>query len=71
MTDEKAIHILEVNRDANLKNQKFVDACEKAITALKENKPLKNRCYVLSRGAMCMWCMMECNALGKPKEGEK
>lgn len=67
MTDEKAIHILEVNRDSNPNSPKFVEACNVAITAIKENRPLKNRCYVLSQGMMCMWCRMECNALGKPR----
>ena len=67
MTDDQVTHILEVNRDANPNRPKFVEACNKAITAINENRQLKNRCYVLSRGAMCMWCTMECNALGKPK----
>ena len=26
----------------------------------KENKALKNRCYVLSGGSMCFFCPMEC-----------
>lgn len=26
----------------------------------KENKALKNRCYVLSNGAMCFFCPMDC-----------
>lgn len=68
MTDEKAIHILEVNRDNNPNRPKFVEACNKAITAIRENRPLKNRCFVTTRGALCMWCRMECNAYGKTKE---
>lgn len=72
MTDEQIIHVLEVNRDANLNRPKFVEACDTAITAIRENRPLKNRCFVLSRGALCMWCRMKCDALGKPKEeGER
>ena len=72
MTDEQVIHVLEVNRDANMSRPKFVEACNTAITAITENKQLKNRCFILSRGAMCMWCRMKCDALGKPKgEGWK
>ena len=72
MTDEQVIHVLEVNRDANLGRPKFVEACNTAITAIQENRALKNRCFVLSRGAMCMWCRMKCDALGKPNgEGGK
>ena len=26
----------------------------------KENKALKNRCYVLSNGTMCFFCPLEC-----------
>ena len=26
----------------------------------KENKSLKNRCYVLSRGMMCLYCPLDC-----------
>ena len=34
---------------------------DKRIEELKkENKALKNRCYVLSKGAMCFFCPMEC-----------
>lgn len=68
MTDEQVIHVLEVNRDANLSRPKFVAACDTAIVAIRENRQLKNRCFVLSRGAMCMWCRMKCDALGKAKE---
>ena len=72
MTNEQIIHVLEVNRDANLSKPKFVEACNTAITAIHENRVLKNRCFVLSRGAMCIWCRMKCDALGKPKgEGEQ
>ena len=72
MTDEQVIHVLEVNHDANLSRPKFVEACDTAIVAIRENRQLKNRCFVLSRGTLCMWCGMKCDALGKPKgEGEQ
>lgn len=60
MTDEQIIHVLEVNRDANPDRPKFVEACNVAITAIKENRPLKNRCFAMSGGTMCAWCRMEC-----------
>lgn len=71
MTDEQIIHNLEVNRDANPNRPKFVEACNRAITAIRENGPLKSRCFVLSGGALCMFCQMECNALRKKaQEGQ-
>lgn len=60
MTDEKAIEMLQRNRDANLNKPKFVEACNKAITAMTENKQLKNRCFIWSQGVTCMFCGMEC-----------
>ena len=33
-----------------------------AITQLKkENEVLKNRCYALSKGSLCLFCTIECN----------
>lgn len=40
----------------------------------KENKALKNRCYVLSKGTMCFFCPMECehrNCDFRNKESEE
>lgn len=35
--------------------------CFETISKLEqENKALKNRCYVLSRGVMCFYCHFEC-----------
>ena len=56
MTDDEIIHILEVNRDHNKDRQKFVEAINKSITAIIENRQLKNRCYVLSNcGGLCVF----------------
>lgn len=54
------INILKLNRAANADHPKFVAACDAAITALAENQQLKNRCYALSEGTLCMFCRMEC-----------
>ena len=67
MTKDQAVRILETNRDANLNKPKFVEACNMAITALNENKPLKNRCRALSGMVLCGHCSMKCPDLG---EGE-
>lgn len=64
MTIQQAIEILEKNRDLNLNKPKFVSACNMAITALRENKPLKNRCRALTGMSLCEWCSMECPNLG-------
>ena len=71
MKTDEIITTLQKNRDANKDHPKFFEACGKAITALQENIQLKNRCFALSDGALCSWCNMECNAIGKPKaEGD-
>ena len=67
MTKDQAVRILETNRDANLNKPKFVEACNMAITALDENRPLKMRCRALTNGVMCGHCSMKCPDLG---EGE-
>ena len=68
MKTDEIITILQKNRDANKDHPKFFEACDKSITALQENVQLKNRCFVLSDGALCGWCNMECNAIGKPRK---
>ena len=68
MKVNEAIRIIERNRDANTGKPKFQEACTMAITALKENRPLKQRCMVLSRGTLCVFCRMQCPDLGG--EGE-
>lgn len=64
MTIEEAINMLKLNRDANLNKPKFVKACNLAITALAENRQLKQRCMVLSGASMCAFCHMKCPDLG-------
>lgn len=64
MTIEEAIKMLERNRDANPNKPKFVEACNMAITALEENRPLKQRCMVLSGATLCAFCRMKCPDLG-------
>lgn len=64
MTTSEAIKMLERNRDANPNKPKFIEACNMAITALEENRPLKNRCRTLSGATMCVFCRMKCPDLG-------
>jgi hypothetical protein len=64
MTNEEAIKMLERNRNANPNKPKFVEACNMAITALKENRPLKNRCRALSQSTLCGFCQMKCPDMG-------
>lgn len=68
--NDQFIRILEKNRDANEDHPKFVNACNEAITALRENSALKNRCFVLSRGMLCLFCKMECAYRKKDDENE-
>ena len=42
-----------------------IDALKMATTALKQERALKNRCYVSSRGLVCAFCPMECEHKGE------
>lgn len=64
MKVSEAIKMLERNRNANPNKPKFVEACNMAITALQENRPLKQRCLVLSGATLCAFCRMKCPDLG-------
>ena len=64
MKVSEAIKMLERNRDANPNKPKCVEACNMAITALEENRPLKQRCMVLSGATLCAFCRMKCPDLG-------
>ena len=68
MTTEKAIRVLERNRDANPNSPQFIEACNMAITAIRENRPLKNRCLMFSGASMCVWCNMKCPDLGEENQ---
>lgn len=68
MKVSEAIKTLERNRDANSGKPKFVEACNMAITALKENRPLKQRCRALTQSALCGFCQMKCPELGGEDE---
>lgn len=64
MKVSEAIKMLERNRDANPNKPKFIEACNMAITALQENRPLKNRCRTLTGATMCAFFRMKCPDLG-------
>ena len=64
MKVSEAIKMLERNRDANPNKPKFIEACNMAITALEENRPLKQRCRALTGATMCAFCRMKCPDLG-------
>ena len=43
--------------------KEITDECDKECEfakIIKENEQLKNRCFVLGRGALCAFCPMEC-----------
>lgn len=42
-----------------------LDALKMATTALKQERALKNRCYVSSQGLVCAFCPMECEHKGE------
>jgi len=68
MKVDEAIRIIERNRDANPGKPKFQEACNMAITALEENRPLKQRCRALTGATLCAFCQMKCPDLGGEDE---
>ena len=59
MTIDEAIEFCEEkSKNIKLKTepQTFVDITK----YLKENEQLKNRCYILTNGAMCLFCPIDC-----------
>jgi hypothetical protein len=61
MTEQEALKELECAViDANA-----YEVCKKALEEVeklrKENVALKNRCYILTRGSMCLFCPIDCN----------
>jgi len=42
-----------------------IDALKMATTALKQERALKNRCYVSTQGTLCVFCPMKCTHKGE------
>lgn len=63
MDNREAIELLKIERDHMTPTiyTEPVEAMDMAIKALEENYPLKQRCFVLSKGLLCHFCKMECN----------
>ena len=60
-TKEAAKKLFDILHDDTYSwTQNSVDAFKLAITALEENRPLKNRCFAILRGMMCDHCKMKC-----------
>lgn len=66
MTVQEAINQLQVAYLGDTED--IVQAKHIAITAIEEveklrfeNRALKNRCYILTRGAMCLFCPINCS----------
>lgn len=70
MTVNETVKYLESMRntaknDVDKRAVKCVDALDSALSYISERSALQNRCFVFSKGAMCPFCKMECDALGK------
>lgn len=53
--------------DTDKRAKKCIDAMDSVLRIIDERRALQNRCLVLSKGLMCVFCKMECEALGKSK----
>lgn len=67
MTEQQAIKRIkdeigwessELNREAF---EMGIKALEEAEKLRHENKALKNRCYILTRGTLCLFCPIDCS----------
>lgn len=65
MTEQEAIRELQVGYLGD--TEEIVQAKHMGIKALeeveklrKENRALKNRCYIFTKGTMCLFCPMDC-----------
>lgn len=55
------------SKDTDKRAKKYIDAMDSILKLIDERRCLQNRCFVLTRGMMCMMCNMECYAFGKAK----
>jgi hypothetical protein len=69
MTRTKAIEMLKRMQDPEPYEPKITEeaknALDIAIKALEQVQKLQNRCYAVSRGTLCVFCKMECEARKK------
>lgn len=58
--NEKIKSLTEENKKLKMqvKSENLTD--EDTARILDENRVLKNRCFVMSKGALCIFCKMEC-----------
>ena len=63
MTNKEIVEGLEKLRSVH--NGSYAPYIDKAITAIKQEKALQNRCYVSSQGLVCAFCPMECEHKGE------
>ena len=66
LTREEAIKLIKQHKDLDvLSSSKTAEALEMGAEALEQISKLQNRCYALSRGTLCVFCKMECEARKK------
>ena len=54
-------------KDTDKRAAKCVEAIDSVLQLIHERECLQNRCFVTGRGMLCVFCNMECNALGRNK----
>ena len=47
-------------KDTDKRAARCVEAMDNVLSIINERRMLTNRCYVLSGGALCAFCPMEC-----------
>ena len=60
MTIDEAIKFCE-EKSENIKLKTEPETFVEIARHLKENRALKNRCYILTNGTMCLFCPIDCS----------
>ena len=69
MTIDDAIKFCE-EKSENIKLKTEPQTFVEIANYLKENRALKNRCYILTNGAMCLFCPIDCDRRTEIFKGE-
>lgn len=56
-------------KDTDKRAAKCVEAIDSVLQLIHERECLQNRCFVTTQGALCIFCRMECKAIGRRQDG--
>lgn len=70
MTIDEAIKFCE-EKSENIKLKTEPQTFVEITKYLKENRALKNRCFILTNGTMCLFCPIDCDHRKEMFRGEE